>query len=433
MFSYYSRMALISMKRNPMLTLLMVLCIAVGIGASTTTVTVNYTMSADPIPEKSRSLYHVQLDNWSPDETFYRSEPDSLPDQLTWIDAINLLKAKRATRQVVMTSSEVIVEPDSQDIQSFRASARLASSSFFSMFNAPFLYGSGWEESSDLSREQVVVISRNLNERLFGGENSVGKTLKLERQNFRILGVLDNWRPLPRFFDVTTDPFGEVEQLVLPIGLKESMELPYKGNVGCWKDPEGEGFSAFLNSECVFNQMWVELPGSSDVSNYQAFLDNYISEQKEYGRFPRPLKSQLMDVMTWLDYQRVVARDAKIMLWLSAMFLAVCLLNTIGLLMAKLATKSKEINIRKSLGASQTDLFYQFTVETGFVGFFGGLMGLLFAYVSLQQVKHLYGSFGSASITLDFPMIALAMITALLASILAGLYPTWLAAKKVAA
>ena len=53
MFVYYLRLALISMKRNPVLTGLMVLAIAVGIGASMTTFTVLYLLSGDPLPGRS--------------------------------------------------------------------------------------------------------------------------------------------------------------------------------------------------------------------------------------------------------------------------------------------------------------------------------------------------------------------------------------------
>ncbi|MFT6993195.1 MAG: putative ABC transport system permease protein, partial [Paraglaciecola sp.] len=53
MFGYYIKLALKSVKRNPILSLLMITAIALGIGASMTTITVNYLMSADPIPHKS--------------------------------------------------------------------------------------------------------------------------------------------------------------------------------------------------------------------------------------------------------------------------------------------------------------------------------------------------------------------------------------------
>ena len=67
MFNYYLGLALRSLKRNIVLTVLMIAAVGVGIGASMTTLTVFRAMDNDPIPQKSRQLFAVQIDNWGPD------------------------------------------------------------------------------------------------------------------------------------------------------------------------------------------------------------------------------------------------------------------------------------------------------------------------------------------------------------------------------
>ena len=62
MFGYYLDLALRSLKRNKMLTTLMVVAIGLGIGASMTMLTVLHVMSVDPLPEKSAVLYYPTLD-----------------------------------------------------------------------------------------------------------------------------------------------------------------------------------------------------------------------------------------------------------------------------------------------------------------------------------------------------------------------------------
>jgi len=62
MFAYYLNLALRSFRRNPVLTLLMVLTIATGIGATMTTLTLYYVLSSDPIPHKSRQLFYPRLE-----------------------------------------------------------------------------------------------------------------------------------------------------------------------------------------------------------------------------------------------------------------------------------------------------------------------------------------------------------------------------------
>jgi putative ABC transport system permease protein len=62
MFAYYLDLALHSLKRNPVLTALMVLAIALGIGASMTTLTVLHVLSGDPLPGRSAHIYYPQID-----------------------------------------------------------------------------------------------------------------------------------------------------------------------------------------------------------------------------------------------------------------------------------------------------------------------------------------------------------------------------------
>jgi putative ABC transport system permease protein len=432
MFGYYIKLALKSIKRNPILSLLMVTAIALGIGASMTTITVNYLMSADPIPHKSHQLFHIQVDSWDPNNAFNDDE-DSLPNQLTWTDATNFTLAKKALRQSAMGMSGGIIQPAGDDAKPFEGSIRLAYTDFFGMFDVPFIYGAPWDSSSDTNREQVIVLSKRTNESVFAGENSVGKTIVVAGRSFQVVGVIDDWQPIPKFYDVNNGAFNETEELFMPFTLKEELELPNWGNNNCWKSPDGEGYKAFLQSECINTQMWVELPNSTAKAEYMDYLNNYVMEQKGLGRFPRPLKNRLSNVMQWMQRQEVVEEDAKMMMWLSFMFLLVCLLNTIGLLLAKFTGKSAEIGLRLALGASKADLFKQHLVETAMIGLLGGFAGLGFAVLGLQGIRSLYGDFVDDLATLDISMVLVALTIALLSSIAAGLYPTWRACNIVPA
>ena len=424
MFNYYLKLAFKSFKRNPILTGLMVAAIALGIGASMTTVTVNYLMSADPIPSKSGQLFHVQVDSWDPNRGF-NDEPHTPPNQLTWTEATNLMSANKAYRQSAMAKSGAIIEPSNGDISPFEASIRLAFKDFFPMFNVPFKYGNAWDQKADDDRQMVVVLSKDINDKVFAGQNSVGKSIIIDGKSFRVIGVLASWQPLPKFYDVNNGAFDEPEALFMPFYLKQELELPNWGNTNCWKTPEGEGFAAFLQSECINFQMWVELPTLQDKQAYMAFLNNYVNDQKELGRFPRPLNNQLLNVMQWMDDQKVVADDAQIMMWLSFMFLLVCLLNTIGLQLAKFSAKSAEIGLRRAVGATKGDLFFQYTIETAAVGIAGGILGLGLAFLGLVGLRQLYGDVLNDLASLDTTMITLALLLSLLASVCAGLYPTW--------
>ncbi|WP_100642968.1 ABC transporter permease [Alteromonas facilis] len=423
MFAYYLRLGFASMRRNYILSALMIVAIALGIGASVSVVTVNYLMSSNPIPHKSDQLYYVQLDSWSPHQP--AREPNEPPDQVTWRDATNLMQAKAAFRQTATASSSAVIEPNDPDIRPFLGTLRLGFADFFPMFETPFLYGSGWTEDDDYNRNYVVVLSKALNERIFGGENSVGRNIRIADNDFQVVGVLDEWQPVPRYYDVTVGAFNDIEDVFMPFYFKQELELSTGGNTNCWKSPEGEGFQAFLNSECVNYQFWAELPTQQDKDAYMTFLNSYVEEQKLLGRFERPLNNRLSNVMEWLENEEVVADDAQIMLWLAFMFLFVCLVNTVGLLLAKFSRKAPEIGLRRAIGASRQDIFTQHIIETACIGLLGGVLGIVFAIVGLEGIKLLYGDFMRNLVKLDITMIAFAFLLALISSILAGLYPTW--------
>jgi len=111
-------------------------------------------------------------------------------------------------------------------------------------------------------------------------------------------------------------------------------------------------------------------------------------------------------------------------MWLAFGFLAVCLLNTVGLLLAKFLRRSGEIGVRRALGATRRAIFAQCLVEAGSVGLAGGVLGLVLAQFGLWAVRQ--QSVGYAALArLDPAMLATTFVLAVVASVLAGLLPAW--------
>lgn len=422
MFSYYLKLAYLSCKRTWGMTLLMVCAIGLGIGASMTTITVNYLMSANPIPQKSEQLFFVQMDSWEPNNP-YNDDGDA-PEQLTYRDATYLWQAQKAKRQSIQAGMAAVIEPADKEVLPFMVQGRANSADFFPMFDVPFLYGSGWDHQADLKKERVIVINAELNERLFGGKDSTGQTVRMAGEDYKITGVMGRWNPKPRFYDTSTGSFNDVEEVFVPFSLITEQKFSRSGNTNCWK-PTDSGFQAFLDSECIWVQLWVELPTAQDKEAYFSFMNAYAKEQHQYGRFARTENNKLRDVMQWLEYAEVVSDDASMMMAMSLMFLLVCLLNTVGLLLAKFLGKASEIGVRQALGASRNDLFIQHLIESGCIGLAGGLLGLILALLGLEAIKVMYGDWIRDLAQLDFTLVAMAIGLAVLSALLAGLYPTW--------
>ena len=401
MLGYYLNLALRSFRRNKALTALMVLAIALGIGASMTTLTVFHVLSGDPIPQKSDRLFYVQLDP----ESMRGYRPGEEPQtQMTRFDSETLLKQKRGLRQTLTAGCNVVVTPDKADVSPRLVDARYASTDFFPMFDVPLRYGRGWTASEDEAKARVAVISKELNDQEFGGADSTGKTLRIDGNDFRIVGVLDGWRLVPRFYDLYNDNYGITESVFLPFSTSRELKMGTQGNTNCWGDSGGDSRS--LNAPCAWVQYWVELQSADQADDYRSYLVNYSDQQRAAGRFERPTNVRLRNVMQLLEFNEIVPGDVRLQLWLAFGFLLVCLLNTVGLLLAKFLRRSGEIGVRRALGASRAEIFKQCLVEAGTVGLAGGVLGLLLALLGLWAVRQQPASYASLA-HLDGSMLLL--------------------------
>ena len=147
MFSYYLKLGWLSIRRNPLLSTLMVAAIAIGIGACMTIITVNYVMSSNPIPQKSEQLFYVQVDSWDPID--HDNEGFEAPEQMTYLDAMALMTADKAYRQVASNRSGLVLEPQGEGERPFSVSARNTWADFFPMFDIRFIYGGGWDDDAE--------------------------------------------------------------------------------------------------------------------------------------------------------------------------------------------------------------------------------------------------------------------------------------------
>ena len=425
MLRYYLKLGLLSIRANPALSALMVAAIAIGIGACMTIVTIQHVMSGDPIPHKSDQLYHVQLDSWSPDNPY--DSPNDLPYQLTYLDSNALATNAAAFRQTPTFKTSRVVEPSGEDARPFRAEGRAASADFFAMFDAPFLYGGAWDDSADRAEERVTVLGRALSEQLFGADNPVGEMITFNGELFRITGVLDDWSLVPKFYDLNNNPFEETEQFFAPFSLAVAGEWGSDGNTNCWKPVGDGGRDAFLASECIWIQYWVELRNASEREDYLQYLNDYVEQQKELGRFPRPVNNAVSNVEEWMVINEVVDEDVGVLLGLAILFLVVCLLNTIGLLLAKVIRRGKDISLRRALGASKATLFGQYIIEAGMIGVGGGVLGIGMTWLGLRGIENIFSEYDFIQnlVRMDWMMVLLAVALAVVSALCAALYPTW--------
>jgi putative ABC transport system permease protein len=428
-FGYYIHLALLSLRRSAVLTALMIVAIGVGIGASMTTLTVFRAMSGDPIPQKSHQLFAVQIDSRGPNKSnLDHQKSDTLETSVNYIDAMAWMKARRAKHQTALYATSLSVRPDDPRQKPFKSYVRPVYTDFFPMFDVPFQYGNPWTADDDETRAPVVVISHAINDRLFGGADSVGKPIRLDGETYTVAGVLREWGPTPRFYDLRSGHFGDSDEIFLPFTRAIEHHMTIEGSISC-TDDEKAGFANILTSDCIWLQFWVELPTATDAASYRAFLAGYAAEQRRIGRYAWPPQTRLRDVMQWLAYRQVVPNEVNILVLVSFGFLLVCLLNATGLMLAKLMGRAGDFGVRRALGASRGAIVCQCLIETGVVGLAGGGLGLALTGLGLLAARSLLDKEFATVTHLDTADVAIAVLLAVSATLLAGVYPTWRAAR----
>lgn len=430
MFAYYLDLALRSFRRSKALTALVIVLMGCGVATCMVSFAVFRAAAADPIPWKSHQLFVPQIDNFGPAHN-WKGEP---PQLLSYTDAVALLHARQARRQVLIYGSKWTVLPgDAQHLPSSQEGDAV-SHDFFAMFDAPFRYGGGWSASDDDQRAAVVVISSALNRKLFGGADSVGREINLDTHNYRIVGVLDDWNPSPRFFDVSSTwyPFSHPRQLYVPFSRAIDLQKAVSTNFYCSTnsvDPYLLNWDSVLHSECAWIAAWVELPQRADVARYRDWLHNYAAEQQRVGRFAWPPNVRLSDVGQWLQMMKVVPKASALSMIVSVSFLLICLVNVVGLMLARFMRRAPEIGVRRALGASRGAIYRQFLTEAAAIGLAGGVFGLLLTALGMAGIGKVFEPEIARLARLDAPLFLLTVLVAVAASMIAALYPTWRAAQ----
>ncbi|MDY0021988.1 ABC transporter permease [Arenimonas caeni] len=432
MFRYYLGLGFRSLRRNPVLTALMVLTLSVGVAASMTTLTILRGMSGDPIPGKSDLLFVPLLDN-RPVGNGPGTDPEP-PEQLTLRDALALWEAGEGVRRTPLYGVSPPIDSGRPDLPPFFSDGLAVGRDFFTMFEVPFLHGQAWTEADDQRGAQVAVISRGLAERIYGeGVNPVGQVIRARDEEFQVIGVVDDWNPVPKFYRlVGSRSFDTSEDIYIPVRAAIAREFQVNGNVSCNSTPPSPGFRGLVEGECNWVQYWVELGSAGERGRHADYLDAYVAEQKALGRFEAPLNNRLYDVREWLDVREVVSDDTRTSTWLSFGFLLVCLVNTVGLLLAKFSARPGEIGVRRALGASRGEIFRQYLTEAAVIGLVGAGVGIALTFGALAFIRGFND--GLAQLThLDAPMATVAVLVSVVSAVVAGLLPTWRACQVVPA
>ncbi|MBB3169223.1 ABC transporter permease [Simiduia aestuariiviva] len=420
MFFYYLDMGWRSIRKTPVLSALMVLAISIGIGITITSLNIYQVMAFNPAAERSDQLHAVQLWSQGPDTW------DDYSTIITYQDAMHLRTGAIPRAQAAMFRTGQAIQSDNPDVLPELRSVRVTDSGFFSLFSVPFLHGGAWTEVVDQQPAYEIVIGKAVSQKYFGKVNSVGEVLYLNRKPYQVVGVIDDWNPSPKYYDPTNGSFNDAESLFVPFSLAPVEEFAVWGNTNGWQFEPMVTYGDRLVSEKSWVLFWADLADEQAREDYRAWIQSYIEQQQEMGRFTDTAKAdvQLADVAKWLEVNKVLRKDNKILVALSALFLCVCLVNILGLLLTKFLKRAPEVGVRRAIGASRRQIFAQHMVEVTLIGLLGGALGLLWAWGLLHVLTERF-HMDDALTRLDATLWFITPSIAMGAALLAGLYPAW--------
>ncbi len=275
-------------------------------------------------------------------------------------------------------------------------------------------------------------------DRAFPNADAVGKIINLADHDYRVIGVLRPWNPTPHFVDLDPDPrtnsyaaFSDAADFYMPFSTAVDQRIHIANKYACYRQ-QTTTHEEVLSSNCVWIRVWVELQTPAQVRDFKDFLHDYAVEQQRLGRFQWAPRVELRDVNAWLAYSRVVPDQDRVNALIAAGFLVVCLVNVVGLMLAKFSGRATELSVRRALGASRSDLFLQCVTEALLIGLLGAVLGVALTGAGLALVRHLgtdVPNWATDEFTrlavLDRQMILITVVASIAATVCSGLYPAF--------
>lgn len=252
-----------------------------------------------------------------------------------------------------------------------------------------------------VQRNMVCVVGYYVAFYLFGDDDPIGQIIEVDEHRYRIVGVLEE---KGAFFGKSQD-----SAVLIPV----SVYMKY------YEEPTGR--------ESIFNGTSIEVLPVTGVSVEEALADVEQLMRLRHGlRYTEDNDFGLNTQETMLSsINNITAMLWLVMVGVGAISLLVGGIGIMNIMLVSVTERTREIGIRKSIGARDRDILYQFLLESVFLSLLGGFVGIVLG-VGISQIASLFGSFSAEtplwSVLVGFGFSALVGISF-------GIYPARKASK----
>jgi len=273
------------------------------------------------------------------------------------------------------------------------------SASGFDLYGPQIEFGRGFTEEEDKSLAKVAVLATDLPEKLFGNDDPIGKRIKIGKDTFKVIGVMEE--------QGSAGPMNMDEMIFIPVSTLQK-----------------------------------QIMGINHIQFIMAFLkDTSLSEQtaeelrlvmRDQHEITDPDKDDFM-VMTTEEMNSMVGQVTGgitlLLIAIAGISLLVGGVGIMNIMYVSVSERTYEIGLRKAIGATKKNILWQFLWEAMFLTFLGGLIGVvlgtIFTQVALIAARYMGFDMGNI---FSLSGVILGVGFSVLVGLIFGIYP----AKKAA-
>jgi putative ABC transport system permease protein len=264
------------------------------------------------------------------------------------------------------------------------------------LYNMEIEEGKFYSRSDVSNSLSVAVIGQTIVTKLFGNINPVGKIIKIDGQNFKVLGTLETRG---------TDTFGNDQDDFISVPVTTAQNKLYG-----------------LDS---YNMILAQSVSEKDIDAASDEIESILKRHRnirsgETADFSVRNQTQILDIISTITgiFTVVIAGIAGISLLVGG-------IGIMNIMMVSVTERTREIGIRKAIGAKNRDILIQFLVESIVLSVTGGIFGILFAVI----VSELLSRFTILDTSITWIPIVIALSFSTIIGLFFGIYPAMRAAR----
>jgi macrolide transport system ATP-binding/permease protein len=256
--------------------------------------------------------------------------------------------------------------------------------------------GRFFTKNEEARRATVALLGRTVIKELFGNKNPIGKNIKIDKINFRVIGVLPE--------KGVAGPRDQDDVIIVPY--TTAMKKMY--------------------GKTYIDSIDVELVKDADTKSAEESIKEFLFSRHNVALSQR---DNAFRIMNMAEMQKMMSEMGSVMSMLLASIAGISLLvggiGIMNIMLVSVTERTKEIGIRKAIGAKKRDILLQFLTESFVLSIIGGLLGVVLGVGASVMLSYFAGWTTVVSIS----SIILALGFSLCIGLFFGVYPALKAAK----